>query len=159
MGLSAVTYALSKKYTDETASQFGGLKGAPCKVKSVVKTDGQSVITLEWKNDEGETRESEVYVNDGLSGWESGHNYSVGDIIIYHGETNTEHSMTIINTNGTMRGTTVYGQGGLEVNNHIDKANEAWSRPDNYLIVRKQYPDRIATENEIQQFINSIPNE
>jgi len=83
----------------------------------------------------------------------------VGDIIIYHGETNTEHSMTIINTNGTMRGTTVYGQGGLEVNNHIDKANEAWSRPDNYLIVRKQYPDRIATENEIQQFINSIPNE
>lgn len=47
MGLSAVTYALSKRYTNETAAQFGGLKGAPCKVKSVVKENGQNIITLQ----------------------------------------------------------------------------------------------------------------
>lgn len=83
MGLSVVTYALCKKYTDETASQFGGLKGAPCKVKSVIKDDGRSTITLEWKNDAGETRESEVYVDDGMRPWIAGNEYSVGDIVIY----------------------------------------------------------------------------
>ena len=83
MGLSVVTYALCKKYTDETAIQFGGLKGAPCKVKSVVKTDGRSVVTLEWKNDEGDTRTSEVYVNDGVSTWIGGRDYAVNDVVVY----------------------------------------------------------------------------
>jgi len=82
MGLSAVTYALSKKYTDETAIQFGGLKGAPCKVQSVVKTDGRSVVTLEWKNDAGDTRTSEVYVNDGVSTWISGRSYIINDVVV-----------------------------------------------------------------------------
>lgn len=98
MGLSVVTYALTKKYTDETASQFGGLKGAPCKVKSVIKTNGQSIITLEWKNDDGEIRTSEVYVNDGLCSWESGYNYSVGDVIIYN---NTLYICKIANADST----------------------------------------------------------
>lgn len=85
MGLSAVTYALSKKYTDETAIQFGGLKGAPCKVKSVIKENGQNIITLEWKNDEGETRETKVYVDDGtpIYTWEAGYPYKYGDLVIY----------------------------------------------------------------------------
>lgn len=84
MSLSAVTYVLAKKYTDETAIQFGGLKGAPCKVKSVQKSNGQSIITLEWKNDEGETQESHVYVDDGVTIWVSGRSYAVGDITIYN---------------------------------------------------------------------------
>lgn len=85
MSVSAVTYVLSKKYTDETAIQFGGLKGAPCKVKSVVKKDGQNIITLEWKNDEGETRESNVYIDDGtpIYTWESGYSYQYGDLVIH----------------------------------------------------------------------------
>lgn len=82
MGLSAVTYALSKKYTDETAVQFGGLKGAPCKVQSVVKIDGRSVVTLEWKNDAGDIRTSEVYVNDGVSTWISGRSYAINDVVV-----------------------------------------------------------------------------
>ena len=83
MGLSVVTYALCKKYTDDTASQFGGLKGAPCKVKSVEKENGQSVITLEWKNDEGATQESYVYVNDGVTQWAPDRPYAIGDLVIY----------------------------------------------------------------------------
>ena len=83
-GFSAVTYALARKYTDETADQFGGLKGAPCQVQSVVKTDGQSVITLVWKNDAGETKESEVYVNDGIRPWIGGNDYEVGDLVVYN---------------------------------------------------------------------------
>lgn len=82
MGLSVVTYALAKKYTDETVIGLGGLKGAPCKVKSVVKTDGRSVITLEWKSDTGITQETEIYVNDGVSIWIPGRNYAVNDIVI-----------------------------------------------------------------------------
>ena len=84
MSFSAVTYALAKKYTDETAAQFGGLKGAPCKVKSVQKANGQSIITLEWKNDAGVTQESEVYINDGVTMWVGDRNYAVGDLVIYN---------------------------------------------------------------------------
>lgn len=85
MGLSAVTYVLSKKYTDETAVQFGGLKGAPCKIKSIIKENGQNIITFEWKNDDGDTRESKLYVEDGtpIYTWESGHSYEYGDLVIY----------------------------------------------------------------------------
>ena len=83
MGLSVVTYALCKKYTDETAIQFGGLKGAPCKVKSVIKADGRSTITLEWKNDAGETKQSEVYVDDGIRPQIAGSEYLPGDLVLY----------------------------------------------------------------------------
>ena len=85
MSFSAVTYAVSKKYTDETASQFGGLKGAPCQVKSVVKKDGQNIVTLEWKNDAGDTRETKVVINDGtpIYTWEPNYFYQYGDLAIY----------------------------------------------------------------------------
>lgn len=85
MGLSAVTYALSKKYTNETAIQFGGLKGAPCKVASVVKENGQNIITLQWENDAGDTRETKVYVDDGtpIYTWEPNYPYEYGDLAIY----------------------------------------------------------------------------
>ena len=85
MGLSAVTYALSKKYTNETAIQFGGLKGAPCKIKSIVKKDGQNIITFEWTNDAGDTRESVLYVDDGTPIYEykQGDHYLYGDLVIY----------------------------------------------------------------------------
>lgn len=86
MGLSTITYVLSRQYTDETASQFGGLKGAPCKIKSIVKENGQNIITFEWKNDEGETRESKLYVKDGtpIYPWEGGKQYDYGDLVIYN---------------------------------------------------------------------------
>lgn len=104
MGFSAVTYALSKKaanqYTDETAAQFGGLKGAPCTIKSIVKQNGQSIVTFEWKNDEGETRESLMYVDDGtpIYTWTSGDTYKIGDLVIYE---NSFYCCTIANSDST----------------------------------------------------------
>ena len=65
MGLSTVTYALCKKYTDETAIQFGGLKGAPCTIASIEKEDNRNIITFQWKNDEGQIRTSQMIVEDG----------------------------------------------------------------------------------------------
>ena len=89
MGLSAITYALAKnyakKYVDETAAQFGALKGANCTIKSIVKENGQSIVTFEWKNDKGETRESILYVDDGtnIAVWTPGTHYKYGDIALY----------------------------------------------------------------------------
>lgn len=89
MGLSAVTYALCKKFTkqyvEETAAQFGALKGASCTIKSIVKQNGQSVVTFEWKNNEGETRESVMYVDDGtpIYVWTPNFSYKYGDLAIY----------------------------------------------------------------------------
>ena len=82
---SIQAYALSKKYTDETAIEFGGLKGAPCTIKSITKQDGRSTVVFEWKNSQGETRESTMYVDDGtpIYVWESGNTYHYGDLVIY----------------------------------------------------------------------------
>ena len=83
--LNVPAYILSKKYTNETAIQFGGLKGAPCTIKSIIKKDGQNVITFEWKNDDGDTRESILYVDDGtpIYDWRGGDTYKYGDLVIY----------------------------------------------------------------------------
>lgn len=82
MGLSTVTYALCKKYTDESLDGVGALKGAPCKVRSVEKIDGRSIVTLEWKSDSGVVKTSEVYVNDGVSVWIANREYAVNDIVV-----------------------------------------------------------------------------
>lgn len=78
-------YAISKKYTDETAIQFGGLKGASCTIKSINHQNGRNIVIFEWKNDQGDTRESEMIVNDGtpIYAWESGDHYEYGDLAIY----------------------------------------------------------------------------
>ena len=85
MGLNITTYALSKKYTDETAKEFGALKGASCQIKSIVKQDGRNIVTFEWINSAEETRESVMYVDDGtpIYVWEAGDHYNYGDLVIY----------------------------------------------------------------------------
>lgn len=84
-GIDILTYAVSRKYTDETVAQFGGVKGAPCKVKSIDKNNGVNTVTFEWKNDAGETRESTMKVLDGtpIYVWTSGDSYKYGDLVIY----------------------------------------------------------------------------
>lgn len=78
-------YIISKKYTDETAIQFGGLKGANAQVKSIVHENGQNIVTFLWRNDSGDERESVMYVEDGtpIYVWESGNTYEYGDLVIY----------------------------------------------------------------------------
>ena len=78
-------YAISKRYTDETAIQFGGLKGASCTIKSINHQNGRNIVIFEWVNDQGQTRESEMIVYDGtpIYVWESGNHYDYGDLAIY----------------------------------------------------------------------------
>ena len=89
MGLSLVTYALCKKFTEkyveETAQEFGAVKGANCTIKSITKENGQNVVVFEWKNSQDETRTSTMYVTDGtpIYTWMSGDSYKYGDLVIY----------------------------------------------------------------------------
>ena len=85
MSLSVVTYALSKKYTEEIAAQFGALKGAACTIKSIEHQNGQNIVTFEWQNNEGEVRTSTMYVEDGtpIYTWTAGDTYHYGDLVIY----------------------------------------------------------------------------
>lgn len=66
--MDTLAYALSKKFTEETAIAFGAVKGANAVVKSIVHENGQNVITFEWKNNSDQTRESVMYVPDGHDG-------------------------------------------------------------------------------------------
>ena len=85
MSLSAVTYALSKSYTDKSLIGMGALKGAPCKIKSITKRDGLNIIIFEWKDDLDQVHESTLEVEDGtpIYTWTSGNSYEYGDLVIY----------------------------------------------------------------------------
>lgn len=83
--MDIISYVLARKYTDETAIQFGGLKGANCTIKSIVHQDGVNTITFEWTNDQGDKRTSQVEVFDGtpIYDWTAGDHYKYGDLAIY----------------------------------------------------------------------------
>lgn len=82
---SQQSFVLSKKYTDETAAQFGGLKGASCTIKSIKHQGDRNIVTFEWTNNAGDTRTSDMVVRDGtpIYVWEPGTTYHYGDLAIY----------------------------------------------------------------------------
>lgn len=84
-GFSPVTYAMSKKYTKETAAEFGAIKGASCQIQNIVHENGRNTVTFVWENTAGETRTSTMTVLDGtpIYEWQSGDYYEYGDICIY----------------------------------------------------------------------------
>lgn len=84
--MDIISYILSKKYTNETAIQFGGLKGANCQIKSAKKENHINIITFLWKNDEDETRETTISIEDGtpIYLWKPGNSYIIGDLAIYN---------------------------------------------------------------------------
>lgn len=83
--MDVISYALSKRYTDDTVIGLGYLKGASCTIKSIVHQDGINTVTFEWTATDGTTRTSEMIVNDGtpIYVWESGNHYNYGDLVIY----------------------------------------------------------------------------
>ena len=83
--MDVVSWLLSKKYTDNSLIGIGALKGAPCKVKSVIKKDGQNIVTLTWKDDLGVDHDTKLEINDGtpIYTWEPNYHYEYGDLVIY----------------------------------------------------------------------------
>ena len=72
-----------------------------------------------------------------------------GDKIIYNDAFFADHSMTIIETNGTLEETIVYGQGGLDETDQAIEAINAWTNPQKHLIARQQSKDVVVTNEEI----------
>lgn len=67
--MKAITaYALSKKYTNETAEEFGGLKGASCQIQSIEPIEGGQRITFLWVNSDGDERTSTLDLLNGPQG-------------------------------------------------------------------------------------------
>lgn len=67
--MKAITaYALSKKYCDLTAEEFGGLKGASCQIQSIEDIENGKRITFLWVNSQGETQTSILDVPKGEQG-------------------------------------------------------------------------------------------
>lgn len=62
-----VAYALSKKYTEDTAISLGAVKGSPCEILSIVDdpTTGEHTITFEWKDSTGVPHTETMVVKDG----------------------------------------------------------------------------------------------
>lgn len=60
-------YVLAKKYTNETAIQFGGLKGAACRIRGITPSPDNkyNTIVFEWENDAGDKRTSSLVVHNG----------------------------------------------------------------------------------------------
>lgn len=59
----------SKGYTDATADEFGGLKGANCQVSKVdYDTDGNTILTFLWVNTSGKQIETEAKIMRGPEG-------------------------------------------------------------------------------------------
>ena len=66
--INLITLAMAKKYTQDTASDLGSLKGAPCTVKSIVTSGKNHVVTLEWTSSSGTTQEHSFTLKDGEDG-------------------------------------------------------------------------------------------
>lgn len=68
MGLNTLTYALSKKYTDDSVSGISGtLAGKNCTIQSIVydSTNSKNTVTFKWTADDGTAKTDTMEVFDG----------------------------------------------------------------------------------------------
>jgi len=81
-----------------------------------------------------------------------------GDIVVYYENNEVEHSVKIVNSDGTQYGTIVYGLGGLETEAHCNTLPEGWNSNGEVLfgIYRKEQEDRVASEEEIEELQDRI---
>lgn len=68
-----------------------------------------------------------------------------------------QHSVTIVNSDGTKDGTIVNGLGGLEIEAHNDTLPNGWPAYGTMFgVYRKEKADRVASEEEITELQNKI---
>ena len=80
-----------------------------------------------------------------------------GDKVVYlskDGE--AEHSVTVSKEDGTVEGLEVEGLGGLETEPHTDKVTKAWPSAAGAAIFRKNTPDKVVDDKEIQKMKESV---
>jgi len=66
--MDVISYALSKKYTDDTVEGGGAIRGKNCIIKSIEDIEGGHRITFQWTLDNGEVQTDVMDVADGEVG-------------------------------------------------------------------------------------------
>ena len=51
--MDIVAYLLSRTYVKKTLKGMGALKGAACKVKTIVHQNKENIVTFEWEDTDG----------------------------------------------------------------------------------------------------------
>ena len=66
--MDVISYALSRKYTQDSLAGVGALKGAPCRISQITDNpDGTHTITFLWVDDNGVSHTSVLTVKDGAT--------------------------------------------------------------------------------------------
>ena len=83
--IDSSAYILSKQHTNESLNGLGALKGANCTISSIVKQNGQNIVTFEWTGNDGTKQSSVMIVNEGtkIGNYTAGESYSTGDFVVY----------------------------------------------------------------------------
>lgn len=102
--------AAARVYTQETAQEMGALKGAPCTIKSIVKSGNLNTVTFEWTDRSEVTHESTMLVYDGTDGQDGDDGFS--PTIVVKSSTSTEYILTITDKNGSYDTPNLKGGGG-----------------------------------------------
>ena len=68
MGLSVITYALCKKYVDDTLQGGGALRGKNCVIDDISAITGGNRVTFKWTLDDGTVQTGYMDVMDGADG-------------------------------------------------------------------------------------------
>ena len=92
--MDVVTYALSRKYTDNSIAGISGvLAGKNCTIASITPVDGGNLVTFEWVADDSTTHTDTMFVQDGILGendiaptYDSTVTYSEGNLVVYNNE-------------------------------------------------------------------------
>lgn len=65
--MDILSYALSKKFTEDTAIGLGAVKGAPCTISSIQDNGDSTTLTFRWTGTDGTVQSSTMTVKNGIS--------------------------------------------------------------------------------------------
>lgn len=61
------TYAMARKYVNDTANSLGAVKGSPCTISSIVEESDGSIITFSWTGEDGTKETQSLKIPYGIS--------------------------------------------------------------------------------------------
>lgn len=98
-----------KTYIAKTLVGMGALKGANCRIKSIVKADNLNTVTFIWTDTDGTSKESTMLVYDGAKGDTGADGYS--PTITVKTSTADTYILTITDANGSYDTPNLKGSG------------------------------------------------
>ena len=148
--MDIVTLAIAKKFTKDTAAQFGALKGASCTISSIVEIEGGHRITFEWENNAGQKQTDSIDVMDGKDGSGTGDgnaNFDIGTIPL--GGSGV-YEVNAILSNNDERVQALYSRGANgELPNWFSMNVTSGLGTDSFHVATKEYADGLINNFEV----------